>query len=388
MKVIRWSQTIGMPLMALLLATACSDPKAKTVDDEIEESSAIAVNTVTLESTTFIETIDLTGETEPIRSANLSAEMAGRVTTYNLEAGDSVKKGDTLMIVDTRQSKAQIAQMRAELDNADVEIARTERLIERGLASTQQLEQLRTQRESTNQAIRSANVGVGNARVRAPFSGIVLEEHSEVGEYLGVGAAVARIADLSTIKVMVNLPERELRYVEQGHKADVMIPALGETFEGIVMRIGMEADGRNRSFPVEIHIDNQDGRIRAGMRADALLHKRSVEDAIVIPRDVVRQGSASAEALIVEDGKAVVRDVTLGSAYGRYIIVHSGLSAGEELVIRGQRELIGGQSVEANNEGKCCREQLSKAREAAGLQANAGKASVPSPSEEQESATP
>lgn len=351
----------------VLMTLGCQNNGDVMESAEPEPSTAAVVDTVTLQSTSFTEYIDLTGVTEPIRGATLSPEVAGRITTYNLEEGATVSKGDTLLQVDARQAGAQIAELQAQIDQAELDVARTERLVERGLSSKQQLEQLRTQRESLKQSKRAAQVGVGNSRLRAPFSGIILEESSELGEYASPGQVVARIGDLSTIKIVLRLPERQIRYVEVGNRADVVIPALEQGFEGEVVRVGSESDSRSRSFPVEIHIDNHDGKIRSGMRADALLSKARYDDALIAPRDVLRQGSSGPEAVLVEDGKAVVRRLELGTAYGRYIMVLSGLDDGDELVIRGQRDLIDGESLHASNQGNCCREQLDQVRRESGL---------------------
>lgn len=350
----------------LLFVVGCSSEKAVDLEDE-ESSPGAVVDTVTLEETTFVEYIDLTGVTEPIRSATLSPEVAGRITTYNLAEGADVTQGETLLKVDTKQAGAQIAEMSAQINQTELDIARTERLIERGLSSQQQLEQLRTQRESLTQSKRAAQVGVGNSRLRAPFSGTVLEENSELGEYASPGTVVARIGDLSIIKIIAHLPERQIRYVKKGNTARVVIPALDESFDGEVVRVGAESDSRSRTFPVEVHIDNRDGAIRSGMRADVLLNKAIHENAVVVPRDVLRQGSSGPEAVLVKDGIAVVPKVELGTAYGRYVIIHNGLQAGDELVIRGQRDLIAGESLQSSSEGVCCRKQLDEARQKSGL---------------------
>lgn len=361
-----WGRISVLTVATLLVAVGCSSSDNAAEEHE-EASIAAVVDTVTLESTTFVEYIDLTGVTEPIRSAILAPEVAGRITTYNLSEGAQVNKGDTLLKVDTKQASAQIAEMTAQINQAELDIARTERLIERGLSSQQELEQLITQRESLKQSKRAAQVGVGNSSLRAPFSGTVLEENAELGEYASPGEIVARIGDLTTIKVTTHLPERQIRYVSKGSTASVVVPALDRSFEGTVIRIGSESNTRSRTFPVEIHVDNEDAVIRSGMRADVLLRKDTHENAVVVPRDVLRQGSRGPEAVVIDNGLAVVKHLELGTAYGRYIIATSGIAAGDELVIRGQRDLIAGERLEPSNEGVCCGAQLDEAREKAGL---------------------
>lgn len=363
-------------LSSLVLALGCSSESGETdgaaeANGAAESSSPVAVvETMTLETTGFIEYIDLSGTTEPIRSATISAEVGGRITEYNLVEGDEVKKGATLVRVDAAQAGAQAAQLKAQLDQLDTEIARNERLLERGLSSQQQLDQMRSQRAELYQSRRSVSIGIGNARVRAPFDATVLDESSELGEFASQGTALARIGDLTTIKVMVGLPEREITFVKPGDNAEVTVPSLGRTFTGKIVRIGHESDRRNRTFPIEVHIDNSDGLLRSGMRAEVLLQKALIENAIAVPRDVLRQGSAGFEAVVINEDRVEVRPVTVGTAHARFIVVHTGLKVGDELVIRGQRDLISGEAVRAANQGTCCHTQISDARTRAGLQSS------------------
>lgn len=362
-------------LSALSLALGCSsngaesDGADETSNASTEEATPLTVvETMTLETTGFIEYIDLSGVTEPIRSATISAEIGGRITSYNLVQGADVKRGETLVRIDAAQAGAQSAQLTAQLDQLDKEIARNERLVERGLSSQQQLDQMRAQRTELYQSRRSVQIGISNSRVRAPFDATVLEESSELGEFAGQGTPIARLGDLSTIKVMVGLPEREISFVKPGDNAEIHIPALKQSFQGTIFRVGLEADRRNRTFPVEIHIDNSDGILRSGMRADVLLQKAVIENAIAVPRDVLRQGAAGFEAVVIHDNRVEVRQVTVGTAHARFIVVHTGLNVGDELVIRGQRDLISGEAVSSANQGSCCAEQISDARTRAGLQ--------------------
>lgn len=361
------SRSFRFALTAFLVGAAAACSSSEPAEDGASTGDAAApadsapvavVETVTLTATSFTEYIDLTGVTEPIRAAAISAEVGGRIIEYNLVAGKQVKKGDTLLRVDASQAGAQASQLQAQLDQLDADLARTERLVERGLSSQQQLDQLRSQREATYQSMRSVRIGVGNARIRAPFDATVLDETSELGEFASPGNPVARIGDLSTVKVMVGLPEREIAFVQEGARARVEIPALGRVFVGTVARVGLETDRRNRSFPIEVHVDNEEGLIRSGMRAQVMVRKAEVENAIAVPRDVLRQGLNTFEAVLVRDGRVVVRDVSVGPAASRYVVVREGLAVGDELVIRGQRDLVSGERVSASSQGACCDEQI------------------------------
>ncbi|MCA9563507.1 MAG: efflux RND transporter periplasmic adaptor subunit [Myxococcales bacterium] len=353
-------------VQGLLLAVAaglvgCSPPAAQeaqgTGEGTGEEALAKLVEVVELNGSDFQETIELYGETEPIRVAEVSAQVGGRITELTLHDGDRVEQGDTVLRLNASQGRAQIDRLEVSIEQLDTEIDRTERLIERGLATQSALEQLEAQRDATRESINEIRVGIRETRHQAPISGIVTETYEEEGEFVGQGTAVARIVDISTIVVRVGVPERDIRYVRLGQEIEVTIEATDQHVTGIVREIGVEANRRNRTFPVEVHVDNSDELLRAGMRARAVLPKRSFDDIVIIPRDAVVQALEGAEVYVVEDGIARAREVRLGPGRGRYVVVERGLGEGETLVVRGQRALVQGERVEVSRSTECCTEQ-------------------------------
>ena len=353
---IRTGARVTVSLGLLLLVFACSPPAAQEEQDAGLRASSVEV--VTLTSTSFDDVIELVGTTEPIRAANIASEVGGRITMFDIVEGQVVEAGQLILRVDASQQGAQAAQLRAQIDQLDSDIDRTERLLERGMASQQQLDQLRSQREATYQNMRSVRIGVGNARTNAPFTGVVASKHAEAGEFASPGATLARIVDISTVKVIVHLPEREVGSVRTGMLARVEIPATGQITEGEIVRIGSEADTRSRTFPVEIRIPNEDGSLRAGMRTRVHILKERLDDVVVVPRDAVVQGITGPEAVVVRDDHAHIVELEPGPARGRFMVVRSGLSAGDQLVVRGQRNLVENEPVVVVDGGSCCASQM------------------------------
>jgi membrane fusion protein (multidrug efflux system) len=352
-----WASFV-LVLLSVLSACSQTDGPGESEGADAEEKSQVIVEVVTLEETDFIERLALTGETEPIRAASIASEAAGRIVELNLDEGSKVEEGDTLVKVDTSQQSAQAGQLQAQLRQVESDIRRTERLLDRGLATESDLEQLRTQKASLQQQLRGVYIGVGSGTTEAPFDGQVVQKHTEIGEFANPGAALGRVIDISQLKVIVDLPEREIGTVSEGQPARVQIPALGERVEGEVARIGAEADTRSRTFPVEVVIDNPDGRLRAGMRARVEIKKNHLENVVVAPLDALMQGIEGTEAVVVRDGLAYVVQVSVGPSRGNYAVITEGISAGAELVVRGQNDLVNEEPVQAVNIGSCCVEQL------------------------------
>lgn len=350
----------GLPLLAacsLLVFTSACAPAEEPVEEE-RDDQGVLVEAVRLNATDFIEFIELIGVTEPVRAATLAPEVAGRIVRYNLEAGATVEEGDLLMQVDTSQQGAQSAQIQAQIDQLDRDIERTRRLLDRGLATQAELDQLQSQRDANYQSLRSVRIGVGNARLRAPFAGTIVSESAEIGEYANPGQSVGRLADISAIKVMVNVPEREISAVREGATAFVDIPSLNRTVAGEVQRVSIEADPRNRTFEVEVLIPNEEGVVRGGMRATVRIRKNDLRDIVVAPLDALLQGVEGTELVLARDGQAEIVRVTTGPTRGRFVVIEEGAAPGDMLVVRGQRDLVAGERIQAVDTGECCDEQL------------------------------
>lgn len=349
-------------LATTLLACEAPAPEDATGAAEAAPTEAPLplAETVVLNTTPFRDVISLNGETVPVRQAMVSSEMSGRVSRFLLEEGQRVEEGALVMRVSTTMLAPQREQLETTLAQLAIDIARQEQLIERGLGTTSDLQRLQTEAQLTRQQIGQIDTQVGTARTTAPIDGVVVQTMVEEGEFVGPGTPVARIIDIDTLHVMVGLPEHEIRYVREGMEIDIHISALDIDVRGTLTDIGLEADRASRAFPLEITIDNSDGALRAGMRATALIPRADHEQALLIPRDAIMQGIDGQEAFVFEDGKAMLRTLETGAGRGGYLMVTSGLAAGERLIVRGQQLLVTGEPIEGIDQGACCAEQYQR----------------------------
>lgn len=353
----------------LLLFVYCAPPPSTDGSAEAsgeaapaEESHAL-VEVVSLETSSFSDVIQLTGETEPIRQAVVASEMPGRITGFTLEDGDEVEEGDLVLRVGTSTYGPQRDQLQTSEAQLVRDIDRQRRLIERGLGTEAELQALETQLALTRDRVREIDVVVRTARTLAPIDGTVVQTYVEAGEYIGPGSPAARIIDTSTIVVRVGLPEREIAFVHEGMEIAVTIDALGENVTGTLAEIGLEANINNRTFPLEIHVDNASGALRSGMRATVRIPRRAFEAALLIPRDAVMQGIDGQEVFVHAGGVAELRAIETGPGRAGYTVVLGGLTAGEELVVRGQQLLVDGEAVRTIERGPCCAEAYRRAVE-------------------------
>lgn len=357
-------------MLAMLAGTGCNVPAGAMEDATAsgEGSGVVAaapttrdrarVEFVTLETTLFEDLVELVGETEAVRTATIVSEAPGRILSLNVEQGQTVAQGDVVLRVDLSVQEAQVDQIRAQMRQLDADIERNRALVTRGVGTAATVEQLELQRGVLEESVRQVRVGTRQATTRAPISGIVVEKLAEPGEYASPGVPVARIVDLSEVRVMVGLPEREIGWVREGMPVQVSLPALSEVRQGTLHRIGVEANRANRTFALEVRLPNSDGALRAGMRAAVLLQKQRLEDVVLVPRDALLQSLTGSEVFVLDEtDHAHAREVTLGPGRSGWVIAASGLAEGDRLVVRGHRTLVNGEGADGIDQGPCCHTQ-------------------------------
>jgi RND family efflux transporter MFP subunit len=156
--------------------------------------------------------------------------------------------------------------------------------------------------------------------------------------------------DPYTLKLECAASDLDIRYIEKGAPVTVRLDGVSGAVPGRVAWVGFEANTQNGKFPVEIHIENPELTFRPGVVGRARVLKRTHEDAVTVPRDAIVQTPAGPRVYVVENDTARVRSVELGPDQGLMVMVTNGLSAGDRLIVRGQRDVTDGAAVQVREE--------------------------------------
>lgn len=306
----------------------------------------------------------LVGSSEALRIAEVAAETQGLVTDIKARQGQRVKQGSVLVkLRDTRQkllrdeAKARLDEVGSRLQKAEADARRAEGLFSNKFISDEELQARLTERDTLlrqqdqlRAAIRLIEDRLSRMVIRAPFAGQVLAEKTEQGQWLGEGDPALVLADLSSIKVMVPVPEQRIARIGTGDKIEVSFDALpGRNFAGQVAAIIPQADRQARTFPVQINVPNPDGSILAGMLARARFDIGDETEALFVPKDaLVPRPDGTSYIVKVLEGKAAIVPVRLISGNGKRFAIRplqGKLVAGDRVVVRGNERLRPGQSV-------------------------------------------
>lgn len=369
----------------LLFAVACGDasaseetPPAARVVPETPSARAIRVETATVETSEAALRIRLPGEVEGSRDALLGAALGGFVEAVSVQEGDEVRANATLVRVDSASHAARVAQARVEVDAAERELARAERL--QGTIADQQLDAARTRVDAAKAALQAAQIGVSRAVVRAPFAGVVAQIDVERGEIAAPGAPLVRVVQLDPVHVTLSVPDRDVVALRVGMTAQVRAGAEPTPREGRVVRISPAADLQTRAFSVDVEVPNADRKLLPGMIAQVEVTAEGAGRRVVLPSDVLVTRLGGNGVFVARDGVAVWRPLEIESVVRDQVIVSAGLAEGDEVVVVGHRELQEGDPLLIGRRGRCCTGGRVIYEDASGARAEATTPSTPTPS--------
>ena len=313
------------------------------------------------------------------RRSRLAAETGGRVVEIAHREGERVRAGDVLVRLNDRSLHAQndlarrgveVAQSRLEeaclrRDRASRELARTQKLAERNIASEDVLDGLqyaydaarvtclaaKAELASARAQVRAAQAELDKTVIMAPFEGVVAEVSTEVGEWvtpsppLLTSPAVVDLIDPTTLYVSAPMDEVDSARIRAGQAVKLTVDSRpGEVFAASVMRVApyvLDVEAQNRTVEVEVELDDPAGaaELLPGTSADVEVILEVREGVLRLPTSALLEGDrvlvleASDKAEEGEEGELVERAVKLGLRNWRYAELQSGLSEGETVVV-------------------------------------------------------
>jgi membrane fusion protein (multidrug efflux system) len=338
----------GLAGLGVMLA-ACSDKGQAPAPDAgaADEAHRVQVRVQRVEPVLLRDVLTLPGETEPDADVVLSAETDGAVEWVGPVEGQRVAKGEVLMRIDVAAKRALLEQAEVSSRLAEIQAGRRERLYQENVLSREELDESRTSMEVARATAAEARAEFVQGEVRAPIAGVVESLDADPGEYVSKGQQLMELVDRDVVRVIVSVPELDVRYLSPGSEAGVTVDAWpGRQWKGRVSFVSAKADSATRTFSVRVLVDNADGAIRPGMLARASFLRREIEGAVTAPLSAVQDKGGERLLFVEEDGTARARTVELGVIQGGVVQILSGLALGENLIIAGQGAVEDGVRVD------------------------------------------
>jgi membrane fusion protein, multidrug efflux system len=269
-------------------------------------------------------------------------KQTGLVGRILVEEGDRVSEGQLLAQLDDEEWRLQLQQTDARTRSALDAVERARALREFGLVPEQEVERLASDARVAESELALARLRVQNAGIRAPIAGTVTRRFIERGQQVGTQTPAFELADLDNLEAHLAIPERDASRIQVGQIGRVIqqegMPAIAE---GQVDRIRPVVDPQSGTVrvTVTIPVDPADRVLRPGQFVNVDLVTETLQDRITLPRTAVVVDGAAPRVFIVQEGRAVEREVTLGYSRGDRVEIEAGLEAGDTVVIVGQDNL-------------------------------------------------
>ncbi len=244
----------------------------------------------------------IVGRLAEIRKVVTAAEVTGKIINMPIEEGTEVVGGETLLAeidevwsrLALRQSAAQKASIEAQLQfqerewervrNLSAVNATTESELERVQAA---LDELKARLAETEAVMAEQEERLARAKLIAPFDGVVVAKHAELGGYVTPGAPVAEVISRGEIDARIMIPESAVELIAVGQPLKIQVDPLNEEFEGTVVSLTPYGPGASRTFPARVRLDDHGGRLKVGMSVTAWVPVAAQREALVVHRDAV-----------------------------------------------------------------------------------------------------
>jgi len=304
--------------------------------------------------------LSLTGTLAANRASEVAADGVGRVRDTFVERGSFVKQGELLVRLDARsaqlsdsEARAQVQALRSQHDAAQRECERAERLLRDRVIGQAEYDRLSAQCSSTQWSSEAAQAraglaskALGDAAVRAPFDGMVLQRFVSLGEYVRPGSAVAEIVEVDPLRLELTVPESEVGRVRAGQNVSFEVVAFpGERFSGSVVHLAPAVRSGTRDLLVEAVVRNPDHKLLPGMFALARIELERASKPVV-PLSALRGQGSKSRVFAVVSGRLQERLVQLGEREGDLVAIEKGVGKDDRIVARAGDNLRDGLRVE------------------------------------------
>jgi RND family efflux transporter MFP subunit len=326
---------------------------------------------------TMSDLVTVVGSLEGQASVEVASKVNGRLEDVAVRIGDHVAKGSVLAKVEARELQEQVRQAEAAFDvaratvrqrEADLKFAQTNldrsrSLFERQLLPRQTLDdadarhqsaqaQLDLSRAQLNQAqgrLDELKITLASTEIRSPVDGFVGKRLLDPGAFVSPNTAVVSVVEISRVRLVANVVEKDLRRVRVGSAAEVEVDAFpGETFNGRVARVAPVLDPATRTAQMEVEVPNGDFRLKPGMYSRVKLTVATKAQALTVPVNAVVTIEGARGVFQVKDGQvkeAAFVKIQTGLEDGTRVEVLNGLAEGARVVTTGAAALRNGDAV-------------------------------------------
>jgi RND family efflux transporter MFP subunit len=309
----------------------------KLAPGEVQAETGIPLpsdrQTLTVASEMVSPRIDLVGTVASGEKIILSSRINAYVKKVHVSAGDRVRQGQLLILLDSRELKQQLAAAEAGLDQARTEYQRAQKLIAADATTDQALTAARSAFETANAQVRQIRVMLTFTEITSPIDGRITDRRIEAGDLAAPGQPLLGVFAPKNMRIEVPVPVRLVEKLQLEQKVDIELDRTDRPFTGRVIEVVGEIDPLSRTQRMKVHIEGAGTDVLPGTFGRVWITD-DPRPAILVPTSAVYRIGQLQMVQVVADQRVIRRLVKTGPLFGDRIEILSGLSDGDTILIQ------------------------------------------------------
>jgi RND family efflux transporter MFP subunit len=249
-----------------------------------------------------------------------------------------------------KQKKLTLENARINAEKLENDYKRIQNLFNGGTSSQQELDNARFDYETAKNKVDDAEKQLSYTVITTSIAGTITSKNVEEGSFVKEGATIAKIVDISRLKVKLNVSESDIYYIKKGSKVKITTDVYpGVEFEGIVKYISPDGDD-SHNYPVEIEMPNSSKNpLKSGTFVNVKADVSTDREGLFIPRTALTGSVKDAKVYVATDNKAVLQKIMIGNEAGDMLEVTDGLKGDEKIIVSGQVNLTNNKPIRIIN---------------------------------------
>jgi|GEM_PF-6270148 len=350
---------MGILVVVLSMIIGCQAPEENVQEKKIVEENIVNVRAMKPEKGDISSSIHFNGEVKAFGDYYLMAKISERIVSINVNNGQRVKKGDTLIVLDQTSFRETLNQAQAALDTArsryetaQKDMERSKVLYKKKVINEKTFDNVKDATEAAANNLKRAEAtyiiareNFENTVVKAPVDGVFVDSAGEIGQVVNPGFMFGRVLAPEKIIVEAWVSGKQVKLIKEGQDC------VSEGIKGEVLSVNRAANSQTRNFLVKMVFNNNNNKFAVNSFISGEVMTANYYDVPLIPRDSVLYDKNGYFVFVVEGDKAVKKDIEIKAENDKYY--YSDKIEEDDLVIySGQAVLSGGEKVKVFMDGQ------------------------------------
>ncbi|EHK9048294.1 efflux RND transporter periplasmic adaptor subunit [Vibrio vulnificus] len=298
--------------------------------------SAVTVVAEEVQTHQISQSLALVGKLEAVQSVVIASEVSGKVESIQVKANQNVTKGQLLVKLEDDKALAAVSEAKAYLKDEQRKLKEFERLVSRNAITQTEIDAQKASVEIAQARLTAANANLNDLHITAPFAGTVGFVDFSRGKLVNSGTELLTLDDLSLMQLDLRIPERYLSMLSIGMPVTATSSAWGkQVFTGKVVGIDSRINVETLNLRVRIQFENPENKLKPGMLLNTALAFPAIEAPIIPVQALEYSGTKRYVYVIGSDNKAKRTEVLLGARVENQVVIESGVSIGDKIVVQG-----------------------------------------------------